>query len=158
MRFFFSILLVLLCLTNAQSEDTKYLALPFKNLEGKAITLSQLKGKPVLIEFWASWCFACKMSFVTTNRLNETFRKKAYIIGINTDIGDPQELKEVIDDNEIKFTVWLNHPEGNLEFGGISALPTFIILDEKGRIVKKIVGLKKDTEKEIEMLLNKLIK
>ncbi len=158
MRFILALFFLLASFaTSIANNDDYYLSLPFKNLEGRAVTISQLKGKPVLIEFWASWCFACKLSFETTNKIFDKYKKKVYIIGINTDLGDPEELKEAIEENQIKFPVWLNHPDGINYFDGISSLPTFIILDNKGKIVKKITGIKKDSEKELDAILSKLV-
>jgi thiol-disulfide isomerase/thioredoxin len=156
MRVFFTLFALLLYFNTAFAEDTKYLNLPFKTIDGKKITISELKGKPVLLEFWASWCFACTMSFAHTNKTAEKYKKKVHTIGINTDIEDPLDLKEIIEENNIKFPVWINHEEGNFHFGGISSLPTFIVLDKNGKIIKKITGLRKDTEKEIDNILNKL--
>lgn len=151
------LLFLLLVATPVLAEDTGYLNLPFKNLDGKKVTLSELKGKPILLEFWASWCFACAMSFPHTNKLAEKYKNQVYTIGINTDIEDASELKDIISENNIKFPVWINHPEGNLLFGGVSSLPTFVILDKNGKMVKKIVGIKKDTEMEIDTSLKKLL-
>ncbi|MCX7770652.1 MAG: TlpA family protein disulfide reductase [Proteobacteria bacterium] len=157
MRFFLVTLILLLFIRPLVADETKYLNLPFRTLEGKKVTLAELKGKPVLLEFWASWCFACTMSFAHTNKIAEKYKKQIYTIGINTDVEDPLELKDIIEENNIKFPVWINHQEGNFHFGGISSLPTFIILDKNGKLVKKIVGLKKDTESEIENQLKKLL-
>lgn len=157
MRFFTLLFALSLFLKPALAEDTGYLSLPFKTVEGKKVTLSELKGKPVLLEFWASWCFACSMSFPHTNRIAEKYSKRIHAIGINTDIENISELKEIIEENNIKFSIWINHPEGNSHFGGISSLPTFIILDKNGKIVKKIIGLKKDTEIELDNTIKKLL-
>jgi thiol-disulfide isomerase/thioredoxin len=157
MRFFLALFFLLASFATSIASNNDYLSLRFKSLEGRDITISQLKGKPVLIEFWASWCFACKLSFKTTNKIFNKYKKKVHVIGINTDLGDPEELKEAIAENQIKFPVWLNHPDENNYFNGISSLPTFIILDNKGKIVKKITGIKKDTENELDAILSKLV-
>ncbi len=157
MKFFVLLFALSIFVKPVLAEDTRYLNLPFKTIEGKKVTLSELKGKPVLLEFWASWCLACSISFTHTNRIAEKYKKELFIIGINTDIEDISELKDYIKENNIKFSVWINNPEGNFHFGGISSLPTFIILDKNGRIVKKIIGIKKDTETEIEQVIKKLL-
>lgn len=159
MRFLlFFIFLLTTYTTTIFAEDTRHLNIHFKDLDGKRITLAELKGKPILLEFWASWCIACTMSFPHINRIAEKYKNQIHIIGINTDIEDESEIKEIIAENNIKFPVWINHPEGNFYFGGISSLPTFVILDKNGKIVKKVVGTKKDTESELDTLLKKLLR
>lgn len=159
MRVFLGIFcFIFLIATSGFTKEDSYLTLPFKTLDGKKITISQLKGKPVLLEYWASWCLPCKISIHHTNRLAKKFKKKAHIIGINTDIENLSELREIIEDMEIDFTIWLNNSDGNFVFGGVSSLPTFVILDKDGNFIKKIVGIKKNTEEELESILLELSK
>jgi cytochrome c biogenesis protein CcmG, thiol:disulfide interchange protein DsbE len=113
--------------------------LPTKVLQGPRVTLADLKGKPALIDFWASWCEPCRREAPELARLARTLRRRATVVGI--DYTDSEAgARSFLDKYGWTFPV-LADPDG--VYGGrydFSGLPTTIVLDRKGRIAATLRG------------------
>lgn len=94
----------------------------------------ELKGKPMVVEFWATWCPPCRVSIPHLNQVNKKFKEKGLII-----IGVTDEEKATVTDFRKKmpmdYTVALD-PEGKLqEKLGVTTIPQAFIIDKTGKIV-----------------------
>jgi cytochrome c-type biogenesis protein len=102
------------------------------------------KGKPVLINFWATWCGPCVKEIPDLVELNEEFTAKGgLIIGISADRDD--DALTLVSDfaKEKNMTYPIVIDNGDLEeaFGGLRGYPTTFYVDKNGKIVKKLIGL-----------------
>lgn len=102
------------------------------------------KGKPVLVNFWATWCGPCVKEIPDLIELNEEFTAKGgLIIGISADRDD--DALTLVSDfaKEKKMTYQIVIDNGDLEeaFGGLRGYPTTFYVDKNGKIVKKLIGL-----------------
>lgn len=113
--------------------------LPTKVLQGPRVTLAVLKGKPALINFWASWCEPCREEAPELARLSRSLHGRAAVVGIDyTDQED--RARSFLRQNGWTFPV-LADPDG--VYGahyGFSGLPTTIVLDPEGRIAATLRG------------------
>lgn len=127
-----------------------------KDTRGKAVRLSDYKGKVVLLEFWATWCPPCKLTIPDLNELHEKYKGKDFAL-LSVSIDDPlSTLKPFIEEYGIKFTVLVNDKHIERLYGIINIPATFLI-DKTGNIASKHLGYVPDTadmlSKEIEDLL-----
>lgn len=129
-----------------------------KNLkDGKNVKLSDFAGKPLFIDFWASWCPPCRQASPFVEKLHSEFKDKANIIGINLDANKKAALK-YISKNSIK----------NMQLAGagteapnryaVRGIPAFFIIDKNGMIVNEYIGFMPDYYQQWIDILNKLSK
>jgi len=111
-----------------------------KTLEGQEITLSKLKGKVVLLDFWATWCAPCRESIPHLVELYKTYGEKGLeVIGMNVDRGDTDTVRRFVKSMDIPYPIAVTPEEVSRDFG-VTALPTTILIDKEGRLREKILG------------------
>ncbi|MBF8294290.1 MAG: resA 6, partial [Bacteroidetes bacterium] len=127
-----------------------------KNLEGKIVKLSDLRGKVVVIDFWATWCGPCKASFPYLQQVYNKYKDnpKVVILAVNTwenVSGKEKEdlVKKFMADNKYTFPVL--YDEGFVEKYGVSGIPTKFVIDKKGMIQFKTIGF--TGEKMVEEMI-----
>jgi len=111
------------------------------SLDGKTVSMKNLSNKVVVIDFWATWCGPCREEIPHLNKLYSDYRGQGLeIIGISMDDG-PEAVKEFARGMRMEYPVVMGNDELAEQFGGIPGIPTTFIVDRKGNIVKKFVGL-----------------
>ncbi len=138
--------------------DKKAADFKLKTLEGKEIKLSDYRGKIVILDFWATWCPPCRKGIPDLISLQEEFKKDLVVIGISLDQQKTiKDLKPFIENYKINYPVVLGDEKVVNDYGGISAIPTSFIIDQKGNIVDSHVGLVPKTvySDKIKVLLKK---
>jgi len=126
----------------AKKEKESVLAPDFtlKTLDDQQITLSNLKGKVILLDFWATWCTPCRESIPHLAHLHRTFQKEGLeIIGMNLDKGDIETVRRFAKAMEIPYPIVITPEEVSRNFG-VTALPTAVFIDKEGKVREKIVG------------------
>jgi peroxiredoxin len=129
-------------------------ALP--DAEGNEIKLSDLKGKVVLLNFWATWCGPCKIEMPWFVEFQRDYKDKGFaVVAVSLDEEGWAVVKPFAEDLKLNFPVVVGDDELADKFGGIAALPTTFIIDKEGKITAKHTGLvsKSDYKDEIESLL-----
>jgi cytochrome c biogenesis protein CcmG, thiol:disulfide interchange protein DsbE len=112
-----------------------------KDMDGKPLTLAGLRGKVVLLNFWATWCGPCREEIPSLIALQKLYKDRLQIVGMLTDDDDQAMLRKLIEAEGINYPVTLATPEIRMEYGGIPALPTLFVINSEGRVVQKHVGL-----------------
>ncbi len=125
--------------SSAEMQDAKSFSLPSLNGQGD-ISLSDFKGKPVMLNFWASWCSPCRreMPFLE-NTWNDYKDKGVVFIGI--DVMDDKSLaQKFVEVFDITYTI-VHDPSGEVSNAyGVVALPATFFIDKEGKITKKNYG------------------
>jgi thiol-disulfide isomerase/thioredoxin len=123
-------------------------------LDGKPLTLAALQGKVVLLNFWATWCGPCRAEIPDLVALQDRYKDRLQIIGLNVD-DEEADIKQYVEETGINYPVAMTPNDVRIQFGGIPALPTSFVLDTQGRVVQKHVGLWNPSvyETEIRALL-----
>jgi thiol-disulfide isomerase/thioredoxin len=123
----------------------------FKDLEDKAATLTQYKGKVVLVNFWATWCDPCFVEIPWLIEMQQKYEAKGFtILGISMDEEGksavvPFLAKERFNVNGQKlpmnYPIVIGNDEVADKFGGLLGYPTSFLISRDGKIVKKVQGL-----------------
>ena len=139
--------------------DEKGMAFDFtlNDINGKEFTLSSLRGKWVVLDFWGSWCGPCMRGVPAMKRYYNRYHDKMEIVGIACNDKEEQ-WRKAVENNQMTWTNLL-HPKGVKPSQSIitnyliSAFPTKIIITPEGRIHKVFVGESDDFYNEIDKIL-----
>lgn len=111
-----------------------------KSVDGSAFRLSELRGRVVLLNFWATWCIPCRAEIPELNEMHRELESKGLtIIGASWN-DSPELLRRFEKDIKIEYKVLLDAESIQNKFGGIPSLPTTYIIDREGQIRSKIIG------------------
>lgn len=127
-----------------------------KDVDGKVIKSSDFAGKVVLLDFWATWCGPCRQEIPGFVELQKKYGKEGLaVVGVSLDDQGPKVVKPFMKKYEINYPIVMDNGKTAELFGGVEAIPTTFLIDRKGEITHKHVGLvsKDQFEKEIKALL-----
>jgi thiol-disulfide isomerase/thioredoxin len=112
--------------------------LPSQVLNPPRVDLSSLRGKPALINFWASWCHPCQQEAPEMERFAQGLHGRAHLVGVDwsDDLGSARDF---VREHRWSFPVLRDEGQVGDEYG-ISGLPTTFVLDRRGRIVETLRG------------------
>ncbi len=112
-----------------------------KGLGGETVRLSELRGKVVMLNFWATWCQPCLAEIPELNRMQRDLDARGLkIVGVSWD-DTAENIKEFQKDVvKLEYTTLLGGEDVQKQFNGIPSLPTTFIIDREGRIRQKIIG------------------
>jgi peroxiredoxin len=109
-------------------------------LDGRPISLEQLRGKVVLVNFWATWCPYCRHEMPDMERFHRDYRERGFeILALSQDEA-PEPVRQFLAKEGYHFPVAMAEARHAVAFGGVSRLPTSFLIDRQGRIRKKISG------------------
>jgi len=112
-----------------------------RDLDGRDVSSASLRGKVVLINFWATWCPPCRAEIPDLVALQEKYRDQLQIIGISEDEGGPELVRRFAAEHHVNYPIVMTTPELEKKFPGIGALPTSFVIDRDARLVQKHVGM-----------------
>jgi cytochrome c biogenesis protein CcmG/thiol:disulfide interchange protein DsbE len=128
-----------------------------KDASGQSTKLSDLKGKVVLLNFWATWCGPCALEIPWFEQFEQQYRSKGLeIVGVSMDEEGWSIVKPYIAEHKINYRVLLGNDSVGELYGGVDSLPTTFIIDREGRFAfPPHVGLAEKNEylSEIQTLL-----
>lgn len=165
------LLLPLLFACSKKGEETKsppavgveagFLAPDFvmKNLRGGTASLSQHRGKVVLINFWATWCGPCKMEMPSMEALYRSYSRNDFeILAVSIDtLGEPP-VRLFVEDFGFTFPVLMDEQfEVNDQYR-VRVVPTSILVDRKGVVTERFLGAKDWNNQESRDVIEKLIR
>jgi thiol-disulfide isomerase/thioredoxin len=139
--------------------------LKLKDLDGKEVSLGELQGKVVLVNFWATWCDPCREEIPWLIELQAKYGARGFtVVGVAMDdegksVVAPFVAKERFDVNGqqllMSYPIWLGSDEAADQFGGILGYPTSFLISRDGKLVEKYQGLLNydEVSKDIESRL-----
>jgi peroxiredoxin len=121
-----------------------------KDLDGKSVRLAELRGKAVLLNFWATWCPPCKIEMPWFVDLQKQYGPQGLqIVGVAMDDGDAHDaVAKFAKEMGLNYTVLLGNDKIADQYGGVDALPTTYYIARDGKIISRVFGLV--SHKEIE--------
>lgn len=126
------------------------------DINGKTLSADDLRGRVLLVDYWATWCKPCEIEMPGYQRLLDKYRDRGLVvIGISFD-GNMQMSTETVEHYAarvgIRYPLVLDNPELQKHFGGIRGLPTTLLIDRNRRIRFKVVGFEYTDKVEAALL------
>lgn len=113
---------------------------------GNTVSLSQMKGKVVVVNFFTIWCQPCRHEMPDLNAISKEYKDKGLsVVGICLN-ADPNQLKVLVKQLNLGYPVLLGTEQASKDYGEIVGVPTTFIIDKEGKIAEKIVGARKKEE------------
>jgi cytochrome c biogenesis protein CcmG, thiol:disulfide interchange protein DsbE len=136
--------------------------IPFKmtTFQGKTLTNASLKGKVVILDFWATWCGPCKLASPTMQAIHQKYAAKGVVvIGANTE-GSKTGKKAMAYPGEHKYTYTFTKDNDALSGKlGISGIPCFMFIDKKGIVRSVFTGFDPSASPaDFDAVIQKLLK
>jgi thiol-disulfide isomerase/thioredoxin len=112
-----------------------------KTLDGQTLRLADLKGKVVLVNFWATWCGPCRMEVPELAKLYQTYKDQGFVVlGMSLDTQPEDYVRTEAKRMGVEYPVVVVGDTGGEEWGGIEAIPTSFLIDRQGRVERTLQG------------------
>jgi peroxiredoxin len=126
------------------------------DLQGHNVKLSDLRGKAVVLNFWATWCPPCKAEIPWFIELQKRYGAQGLqIVGVNMDDGDQNDVQKFAAENSINYPILLGKDKVAEQYGGIEYLPTTFYIDRSGVVMDRVFG--QPERAEIEQKIKRAI-
>ncbi len=123
-----------------------------KTLKGEEISLRDLRGKVVLLNFWATWCPPCKEEMPLFVEVYRKYREKGFeILAVSMD-SKPEPVEKFVREYRFPFPVLMDDGNVSTKYG-VQGLPTSFLIDRDGEVVKVRLGKYKEIEEDLKDVL-----
>lgn len=144
---FFTVVLILFAVnnTNGDSEQGPYPP-NYQESQAELLKLSDLKGKVVIIDFWATWCPPCRKGIPDFVELKDEYKDKGLeVVGISLDAitkggATTNDVVPFIAEYKINYPIVRGNENIVYSFGDINSIPTTFILDKEGKVIERLQG------------------
>ena len=127
-----------------------------QDLNGKTVSLSDFKGKVIVLDFWATWCPPCVMEIPHFIELYDQYKDQGFeMVGISLDHQGISVVKSFVRKYQVNYTILMTDGRVDKAYGGIPGIPTTFVIDAAGNIRQKYVGYRDKAvfEADIKALL-----
>lgn len=132
-------------------------AFTLTDLDGKKVSLSDFKGRPVLLNFWATWCGPCKVEMPWFEEFHKQYAAQGFeILGLTDDVDAGKDtITKVAHRIGVSYPILLTDGKVQTAYGGLDVLPMSFYVDRNGVVVEETAGL--GSKDEIEAHIKKTI-
>jgi thiol-disulfide isomerase/thioredoxin len=125
-------------------------------LDGKEVSLADYKGKTLIVNFWATWCGACRLEMPWLAQLREQYAPQGFeIVGIVTDGATEEKVRQIEEKYGVKYPVLRCNHKTAQAYGGLPELPESFYIDKHGKVM--LAETAADSKEEIEANIRKLL-
>jgi thiol-disulfide isomerase/thioredoxin len=111
-------------------------------IDGSSLKLSHLRGKAVLLNFWATYCEPCKVEMPWFVQLQKQYGPQGLqIVGVAMDDADTGDIAKFAKDMGVNYPILLGKEAVGVTYGGVNVLPTTFFLDRNGKVIAREFGL-----------------
>jgi peroxiredoxin len=127
-----------------------------QSLDGKTVRLSDFRGKPVVLNFWATWCGPCKIEMPWFVDLQKQYGPAGLqFLGVAMDDASTKDIAEFAESMKVNYPILIGKDTVGDAYGGVQFLPETFFIDRDGKVVDKVFGLK--GRGEIEDAIKKIL-
>jgi thiol-disulfide isomerase/thioredoxin len=132
-------------------------AFALTNLDGKKVSLADYKGRPVLVNFWATWCGPCKIEMPWFEEFRKQYAAQGFeVLGLTDDADAGKEvITKVAQKAGVTYPILLTDGKVQNLYGGLDVLPMSFYVDRNGVIVEQTAGL--GSKDQIEANIKKIV-
>ncbi len=132
-------------------------AFTLATLDGKNVSLSDFKGRPVLVNFWGTWCAPCKVEMPWFEEFRKQYAAQGFeILGLTDDVDAGKDaIAKVVKRTGVTYPILLTDGKVQKAYGGLDYLPVSFYVDKNGVVVEQTAGL--GSKDEIEAHIKKAI-
>ncbi len=125
-------------------------------LGGGTLASAGLSGKPVLVEFWATWCPPCRGTLAWLGELERRYGDRLEVVALAVE-SDPDDVRKVVAGLNLPLHWAMASPDLALKFGDLSAVPTLFLFDAAGETRQIFYGAPPDLHARVELALSRLL-
>jgi thiol-disulfide isomerase/thioredoxin len=130
----------------------------FINIEKRKLSISDFKGKVILLNLWATWCPPCTAEMPSLENLYKKFKNNAFTILAVSQGEDLQTVKGYIVKNKFTFPVLIDNKNEIAKLYGTGSIPTTYLIDKEGYKIAGFIGSRDWNSPEVINLINELLK
>lgn len=128
-----------------------------QDLTGKSVNLTELQGKIVFLNFWATWCPPCRAEMPSIENFYNRYKEKdVHVLAVNIQEEAPV-VRSFLEKNLYSFPIVLDSSGRTAQLYGIRGIPTTFILDRKGNVLGTLVGSREWDTPEVYRLFDTLL-
>jgi peroxiredoxin len=136
-----TVFLAVAAAARAQSEPFPAPHFSVKTFDGKVVKLAELRGKPVVVDFWATWCRPCRVNMPHLDQVQKRFEERGLVvIGLSVDETGPAEVKRFAHGLGVRFRLAMANDRVLDHYGPIRFLPTTFFINRNGEVIRRVRG------------------
>ena len=126
---------------NAQGQGRLAPSFAVRTLDGKIFRLREQRGRPVVLDFWATWCGPCRASMPHLDRIQESHARDGLVVlGLSVDEVEPARVKRFAERLGVRFRLAMAEEKLLDQYGPIRQIPTTFFINRRGEVVRRTVG------------------
>ncbi|MBW2058395.1 MAG: TlpA family protein disulfide reductase [Deltaproteobacteria bacterium] len=127
------------------------------DVRGNPVRLADLRGRIVILSVWAMWCAPCRAEMASIEGLHRRFRgRDVVVLAVSVDLSDIRVVRDFVERRGYTFTV-LHDPRGDvMDLFQIRLIPATYLIDKRGMIIGKAIGLRDWNDQAVTQLLVEL--
>ena len=132
--------------------------LSISSLDGKKVSLSDLKGKVVLVDFWGTWCGPCRTSIPAIEQMYQKFKSRGFeVMGVALEQDGGKQVPAFV--KEMKMTYLVGFPDSREQVSAYdpSSVPLMVLVDKEGDVRLRVAGYGPGMEEEISNRVESLL-
>ena len=112
-----------------------------RTLDGKMFRMSENRGRPVVLDFWATWCGPCRASMPHLTQIQQRYSGDGLVVlGLSVDQEGPAVVRRFAERLQIRFRITMADEKLLDQYGPIRQIPTTFFINRRGEVVRRTVG------------------
>jgi peroxiredoxin len=121
-------------------------------LDGRLVRLSDLRGRVVLVNFWATWCAPCRVEMPWLAEFDSRYRILGLtVLGVSVDDGGRERVATFVRERRVSYPILLKDQDVELRFGGVRFLPQTFFVGRDGKIIRRVYGIRTRADFEADI-------